>query len=263
MKVAFLQTSPAFGEVERNVERAIKKIGPLDAGLVVLPELFSTGYQFRSREEVRRLSETVPDGYASLRLREAAALTNKTIVAGIAEKSGRRFYNSSVIVTPEGISGVYRKAHLFRNEKRMFSPGDTPFEVYNVGGVRLGMMICFDWLFPEVARTLALKGADIICHPSNLVLPYCPEAMITRSLENRVFSITANRVGTEERIAGESLGFIGSSQVVSPAGTVLIRAGGKKEESGVVEIDPLEARKKDITPENNVLSDRRTDLFGL
>ena len=183
------------------------------------------------------------------------------IVAGLAERVGKKAYNSAVLVGPKGLVGTYRKAHLFWDEKKIFARGDTPFKVYRAGKVRVGMMICFDWLFPEAARTLALLGADVICHPSNLVLPYCPAAMITRSLENRVFTITANRVGTEERVPGKKLKFIGSSQVTSPYGEVLVRAGSKKEEAASVEIDHLMARSKRITPLNDIFKDRRTDLF--
>jgi len=69
--------------------------------------------------------------------------------------------------------------------------------------MRVGMMVCFDWAFPEVARALALKGADLIGHPANLVLTYCQQAMVTRCIENLVFAVTANRYGTEERPHGE------------------------------------------------------------
>lgn len=263
MKAAFAQTLPVFGAIEENVEKAIKKIKALEADLVVLPELFSTGYQFRNRKEALKFSEDASKGYAATRLCETAKALKTHIVAGIAESSGGKAYNSSVLVGPKGVIGVYRKAHLFRDEKKIFSPGDTPLEVYDIGKAKVGMMICFDWLFPEVSRTLALKGADIICQPSNLVLPYCPQAMITRSLENRVFSITANRVGVEERIKGKALSFIGSSQIVAPNGEVLYRAGGKREDARAVEIDPKTARKKNITPVNNIFSDRRTDLFRI
>ncbi len=263
MRVAFIQTEPVFGKIEDNVESAIKKIKRLDAGLIVLPELFSTGYQFRSKEELLRLSEDAKSGYAARRLIEAAKEKKAFIVAGLAEKEGKRAYNSSILVGPKGFMGLYRKAHLFWNEKKIFTAGDTPFRVYDLGRAKIGMMICFDWVFPEAARTLALKGADIICQPSNLVLPYCPQAMITRSIENRVFSITADRIGAEERIKGKALRFIGSSQIVSPAGKVLYRAGDKKEESKAVEIEPKEARDKNITPLNNLIRDRRKDLFSL
>ncbi|WKZ33642.1 MAG: nitrilase-related carbon-nitrogen hydrolase [Thermodesulfobacteriota bacterium] len=263
MRVAFIQTSPVFGDIASNVEKVVKRIARLDAELVVLPELFSTGYQFRSRKELLELAEEVPGGYAVRRLADAAKSKGAYVVAGLAERSGKKAYNSAVLVGPRGHIGTYRKAHLFWDEKKMFTKGDTPFAVYRAGKARVGMMVCFDWIFPEAARTLALMGADIICHPSNLVLPYCPEAMITRSIENRVFTITANRVGAEERVEGKSLRFIGSSQITSPAGEVLARAGGRKEEAGVVEINPFEARRKRITPVNDLFGDRRKDLFKL
>ncbi|MDP2690205.1 MAG: nitrilase-related carbon-nitrogen hydrolase [Deltaproteobacteria bacterium] len=261
MKVAFVQTSPEFGEIEKNVDKAVGRIRSLGAGLVVLPELFSTGYQFRSKKELGELAEDPVEGYAGRSLARAARERKMFIVAGFAERSGGKLYNSAMLVGPRGLVGVYRKAHLFWEEKRLFSPGDTPFRVYDIGQARVGMMICFDWLFPEVARELARKGADIICHPSNLVLPHCPQAMITRSLENRVFTITANRVGSEERVEGTRLRFIGKSQVTAPDGKVLLRAQGRSTAAGAVEIEPKEAREKFITPRNNVIRDLRTDLL--
>ncbi len=263
MKVAFIQTRPAVGRIEYKVESAFNKIKSLGAELVVLPELFSTGYQFRSKDEAFGYSEKVSDGYATSRLEKIARAKAIYIVAGIAERAGRRVYNSSILVGPDGLIGVYRKAHLFWNEKSIFSPGNTAFDVYDIGHAKVGMMICFDWLYPEVVRTLAMKGAEVICHPSNLVLPYCPQAMITRCIENRVYSITANRVGKEERIKGCSLRFIGSSQVVSPDGTVECRAQSSKVEAMVVEIDPKAALNKKITPRNDIFKDRRRDLYDL
>lgn len=262
MKVSFIQTSPVFGDVRKNADRAAEKIAKLDSELIVLPELFSTGYQFRSKKELLDLAEEVPTGYSVKMLIEAAKDKGAFIVAGLAERAGKKAYNSAVLVGPKGLVGTYRKAHLFWDEKKIFAKGDTPFKVYRAGKAKIGMMICFDWLFPEAARTLALLGADIICHPSNLVLPYCPQAMITRSLENRVFTITANRVGTEERVEGKRLKFIGTSQVTSPDGEVLVRAGAAKEAAATIEIDPARARSKRITPLNDIFRDRRTDLFS-
>ena len=258
-----MQTCPEFGDVKANVEAAVKRIERLDAELVVLPELFSTGYQFRSRKECMELSEELSSSYAVKRLKEAAADKGACIVAGLAERDGRKAYNSAVLVGPRGHIGTYRKAHLFWDEKKYFDKGNTPFRVYKAGKARIGIMICFDWVFPEAARTLSLMGAEIICHPSNLVLPFCPDAMITRSIENRVFTITANRVGTEARVRGKVLKFIGTSQVTSPEGEVLVRAGRAREEVGVAEIDPREARVKNITPTNHIFKDRRKDLFRL
>jgi predicted amidohydrolase len=263
MRIGFIQSSPKFGEVDGNVKLALRNIKRVDADLIVLPELFNTGYRFRSVKEVKKLAEPVPNGPTTCKLIEAARESNLYIVAGIAEVSKGKVYNSSVLVGPGGFISVYRKAHLFSTEKRLFTPGNTAFEVHDIGKARIGMMICFDWLFPEAARSLALKGADIICHPSNLVLPHCPQAMITRSLENRVFAVTANRVGSEARVGTERLVFIGKSQVVSPSGEVLVRASATGTATRVVEIDPKLAREKRINPGNDVLADRRRALYSL
>jgi predicted amidohydrolase len=121
-------------------------------------------------------------------------------------------------------------------------------------------MICFDWIFPEVARSLALKGADIICHPSNLILPHCQDAMVTRCIENRVFAITSNRTGTEKR-PKEELTFTGRSQIVDPKGRVLTQANAEEEKLCIIEIDPLLAKDKKVTPNNHIFEDRRTDFY--
>lgn len=258
-----------FGEVEKNLEKAIGFISRKKADLWVLPELFNTGYQFVSKREVADLSETLPGGPTTRRLITVAKERKTSIVAGLVERSGRALYNASVLVGPRGIIGVYRKIHLFYEEKQWFTPGNLPFKVYPVGyrsekggmlRARLGMMICFDWIFPESMRTLALLGADIICHPANLVLPYCPDAMVTRSLENHVFGITANRVGREFR-GKESLEYIGRSEVVDPGGRILCRASDKKEEAYVISIDPKRARNKRLNRFNDLLKDRRSRFY--
>jgi predicted amidohydrolase len=261
MKAGFIQTNPVFGDIEKNVGRAGEIIESLDSDLVVLPELFSTGYQFISREEVMELAEEVPSGFTTQRLIRLSKGKNVFIVFGIAERDGTALYNSAVLTGPEGFLGVYRKAHLFDEEKLWFSAGDTGFRVWETPVGNIGIMICFDWFFPESARTLALKGADIIAHPANLVLPYCPDAMVTRCLENRVFAVTANRTGTEKRGDKEALTFIGRSGIVSPSGRVLCRASGESEESGIAELDLKEARNKDLNTFNNLFSDRRPDLY--
>src|SRR5262249_55396179 len=146
------------------------------------------------------------------------------IAYGFAESDGARLYNAALLVGPQGIVGSYRKLHLFMREKELFDAGETAPPVLHVSDVGVGLMICFDWVFPEVARTLALRGAQILAHPSNLVMPWCQAAMLTRSLENRVFSITANRTGSEPKPDGSTTTFTGRSQVVSPRGELLLRA---------------------------------------
>lgn len=261
MNVAVVQFRPKFGDVAGNIARLVDLMSGEHADLFVLPELALTGYLFESKEEAFALAQAPEarefDAIAGVGREKGAA-----VVIGFAERAGSDLFNSSLLIAPDGSRATYRKIQLFWGEKAVFQPGDRPPSVVEVGGVTLGMMICFDWIFPEVARSLALQGADILCHPSNLVLPYCQEAMVTRCIENRVFAITANRVGTEER-AGRSLTFTGLSEIVAPSGEILVRASGDGEEVHVVEIDPREARGKMITPTNDVLADRRPEVYTL
>lgn len=263
MRVGFFQFAPAFGEVKRNLDQVEAALARVSCDLLVLPELFATGYQFVSQQEVLDLAEPVPEGQTAQRLLNLARAKRMHLVAGLAEREGARCYNSAIVVGPEGFVGLYRKAHLFYEETLFFSPGDTGFKVWDLGTARIGVLICFDWFYPEAARTLALQGADILCHPANLVLPHCPDAMVTRCLENRVFSITANRIGSEERGGKTALTYIGHSEIVTPHGRILHRAPPDREALVVLEIDPRDARDKALTPYNDLFRDRQPPLYRL
>jgi len=259
MKVGYVQFNPAFGEKEKNIRRILKvlKLGAeKGADLLVLPELCNTGYVFETQEEVEKLAEEVPGGCTTRTLVSFTEEENLYVVAGLCERKDGRFFNSAVLVGPEGFIGVYRKAHLFDKEKLRFSKGNEPFRIYEISNARIGMMICFDWIFPEAIRILALKGAQIVCHPSNLVLPYCQKALLGSAVQNRVFIITANRVGAERGVK-----FTGESQILSPDMRVLARSRETGEEVRVVEINPAEADSKRITEHNDLWADRRTDLY--
>jgi len=256
MKVAFYQNCPIYGDVDYNVFTALAALGSVRADLYVVPELFSTGYLFGSRKALAHLAEPVPSGPTTRELIRFCRSEKCAIVAGVAERDGRKLYNTAVLLGPAGLIGKYRKTHLFNQEKLWFDPGNTGFQVWRYKKARIGLMICFDWIFPEAARVLALKGADIICHPSNLVLPYCQCAMTTRSIENRVFTITANRVGKEVR-GNVELTFSGASQITDPKGNVLAIAPGGAAKIAIADIRPEEARNKKVTPGNHILRDRR------
>jgi predicted amidohydrolase len=261
MKAAFYQFTPLFGKKEENIAKVIAAVKDADLDLLVLPELFATGYQFTSTDEVEELSEPIPDGDTTKALSDLSKEKGIYIVAGLPERDGDKFYNSAFLTGPEGYIGSYRKTHLFFEEKKYFSPGDTGFRVWDTPIGKVGIMICFDWFFPESARSLALLGAEVIAHPSNLVLPFCPDAMPVRCLENRVYAITANRTGTEDRKEGEALTFIGKSEVVSPKAEILIRAGEDEEALMIVDIDPSLASDKKLNPFNDILKDRRPDKY--
>jgi predicted amidohydrolase len=261
MRVGFYQFAPVFGEVERNLDLVQRRLSSVQCDLMVLPELFATGYQFTSTAEVSALAEAVPEGPTTQRLIEVARTQSMCLVAGLAEQDRGLHYNSAVVVGPTGLMGCYRKTHLFNEETLFFAPGDTGFQIWDLGPARIGVMVCFDWFYPESARALALKGADIVCHPSNLVLPYCPDAMVTRCLENGVFGITANRIGSEARGGKQRLDYIGSSEIVDPQGRILHRAPRDQEEVFVLEIEPARARSKALNAHNDLLRDRRPSLY--
>lgn len=260
MRIGFIQTTPVFGDRRSNLDHVEMLVCGVAADLVVLPEFFATGYLFSDIGEVMTLAEPVPGGITTESLLRISRSSGTALVAGLPERDGDRLFNSAVLVTPEGDLHTYRKTHLFDREKLFFTPGDTGFRVWEWRGVRIGIMICFDWYFPESARVLALAGAQIIAHPSNLVLPHCPDAMITRCLENRVFSVTCNRSGSETR-HGINLKYIGNSRIISPKGIILGQAGGEDTAVITAEIEPGEADDKRVTSRNDLFADRRTGLY--
>ncbi|KPK30333.1 MAG: acyltransferase [Nitrospira bacterium SG8_35_1] len=262
MKTGFYQFAPAFGKKEENFNKTSAALRDAELDLIVLPEFFAIGYQFISHEEVAALSEPVPNGPTTDFLIDLSRKKNIYISAGLAEKDGDIYYNSAVLTGPEGFIGSYRKTHLFFEETIYFVPGDSGFRVWDTEIGRLGIMICFDWFFPESIRALALLGAEVVVHPSNLVLPYCPDSMPLRCLENRVFAVTANRIGTEQRKEGKPLTFIGNSEVVSPEGKILVRASEDREDLMTAEIDLSLARDKVLNPYNDLLKDRRPEMYG-
>jgi len=261
MKIALFQFAPEFGNVNYNVRKAVDAIAATDADMIVLPELFNTGYQFVSKEEATGLSEEIPSGYTTKAIENLAMRKKIYIVAGIAENSNGEIYNSAILTGPDGFIGIYRKIHLFHEEKLWFAAGDTGFKVWQTPIGNIGIMICFDWFFPESARTLALNGSDIIAHPANLVLPYCPDAMITRCLENRVFAVTSNRIGFEQRGGKKKLTFIGKSQITSAGGEIIHRATSDKEEIVTADIAIDKARDKNLNSLNNIFNDRRKKFY--
>jgi predicted amidohydrolase len=260
MRIGFYQFSPVFGDVKANLQQIERALEGVEVDLIVLPELANSGYLFTSAEEVATLAEPIP-GPTTEFLQKLARRRGCHFVLGLPERAGDLFYNSAVLVGPKGVIGIYRKAHLFYEEKLFFQPGDLGFPIFDVQGVKLGLLICFDHLFPEAARSLALKGAQIICHPSNLVLPtYGQLTTRVRSIENHVFWVLANRCGTEDR-GTKKLTYTGCSQVTASDGSILSEATAEEETLKIVEIDPAKALDKHVTKLNDLFEDRRPDLY--
>ncbi len=260
MLVGVVQFKPELFKIRENVERAYELIKNESADIFVFPELAFTGYTFKKIEEIKSISEDV-NGYSVQFFRRFCVEKKTNVVFGFVEKDGEKVYNSAILIKPDGSYRIYRKTHLFFEEKLFFTPGDTGFWVEDVNGVKVGVAICFDWFFPESFRTLALKGAQLIAHPSNLVMPYCQEANKIRSLENRLFIATANRWG--EEINGEKkYKFTGMSQLTDPKGNVVFRLEPEGDYVKIIEIDENFAYNKQINNFNDIIKDRRPEFYG-
>lgn len=257
MKVGFIQFAPKFGAKKRNLEKITKLVKQArNADLLVLPEMATTGYMVKDRKELMELAEPVPNGPITRRLIKIVKENKVFLVVGLPEKEKNKVYSTAILIGPEGFVGKNRKTHLFLKETLYFDKGNLGFKVFNIGKAKIGIGICFDYMFPEVWRTLALKGAQIFCLPTNLVLPYCMEVMKIRSLENGCFSISTNRVGFER---GQK--FTGGSQIIGPRMEILAKAGRNKKEVKVVKINVSKANNKMITKYNDLLKDRRPKFY--
>ncbi len=261
MKIGYIQFKPAFGDPAVNVATMIDMITSEDADLLVLPELATTGYTFTSKDEIRDMAEEFEYSASLDALQNAARDNGCALVVGFGERSGDKIFNSAALLRPDGSRALHRKNHLFGAEKKFFDLGDLPFAAHDYNGVKLGIIVCFDWYFPESVRSLALQGAQIVCQPANLILQWCQRAMVIRSLENRVFTVTANRYGTES-YGEHSFTFTGASQITSPDGGILASSPKEGDDIQIVEIDPAEAINKNINRWNNLFDDRRPEMYG-
>jgi predicted amidohydrolase len=258
MRVAVGQMDLLVGNVEENLIRIrdiLEKAEKSDVVVLVLPELCNSGYAFKNISEATASAEPIPEGPVSRELLTWSG-GGRLVVAGICERTPEGLYNSALVVGNGEHIATYRKIHLFMNERDWFLPGQEEPPVIEYRGCQFGVMVCFDWLFPEVTRILALNGAQAILHPANLVLPFCQDAMITRSIENRVFTATANRVGTER-----GLNFSGASQITDVKGNRIAQMTSKETGLVWVDIEPTLADDKAVTERNDIFADRRPGLY--
>lgn len=267
--LAGIQIDVALGKNAENVASmqrwTARAKSEASADLVIFPECAVSGYCYESKEEAWEFAEPL-DGPAAQAMLQTAREHNVTIVYGFLERLGDKLHNAANLVSPEGIVATYRKTHLpYLGVDRFSDFGDEPFQVHEVNGLRIGMLICYDGSFPEPSRVLALEGADIIVLPTNwppgsgCTADCVPNA---RALENAVYFAAVNRVGTERGFA-----FVGKSRIVDPNGCVLLRAQEPPtEEMLVATIDPQMAREKHLRRvpgkhEIHRFRDRRPDLY--
>src|SRR3954471_13354604 len=244
MRVAVAQMEPKLAEKERYLEACFARLDEAAAAgaeLLVLPECAIPGYMFDSAEEALPYAEEIPGPSTEAFERECRRLGVHAI-CGLIERDGDTLYNSAILVGPDGLVGSYRKTHLpFLGVDRYVTPGDE-FKVFDTAIGRIGVIICYDLRFPEVTRTLALAGADIVCLPTNFPMAarvQCEVIAPARAAENRIYLLVANRVGKERW--GE---FCGLSQIVDPYGTRLTEAGEAEETLLVADVEIEKARDK-------------------
>lgn len=270
VKIAGVQMDIAFADAVANLEKIhdrLKQTTSAGAELTVFPECTTTGYCFDAFEEAFEYSQDL-QGNSIKQVCEICADLKTSTVFGFLERSdGNRLYNSVALVTASGVVGCYRKIHLpFLGVDRFTTSGACAEAVFAAGDLRVGLNICYDSSFPEAARSLALAGADLIALPTNWppgsgrVADFIPNA---RALENNVYYMSVNRVGTERGFE-----FIGKSKICDPKGGVLASADHADEEILYATIDPAEARQKHLIAvpgqhEVHRFNDRRPSTYHL
>ena len=263
VNVAVVQIAPRVGEYEANQAAVIEAIAGAGADLVVVPELASSGYVFESVQEARSVAR--PAGVALAPWISAAAAAGCVVAGGFAELDGDTLFNSGALVDGSGVLAVYRKLHLWDREQLFFTPGSELPPVVDTAAGRLGLCICYDLEFPEVVRGLALRGAELICAPTKWPDEGRPDGErpmeVVRTMaaasSNRVFVAAADRCGSERGVD-----WVGGSAIIAPSGFPL--AGPGLAAPGVLRasVDLAEARDKRVSERNDVLADRRVDVYG-
>lgn len=256
MKVELVQLAGRDGDTAHNLARALEAIAACaaDTDLVVFPETHLMG--FPTQDTIAALAEPL-DGPTLQAIQQAARVHDIAIAIGMAERDGEHYYNTTVLMTPQGIALRYRKTHLWASDKGIFTAGDR-YATALWKGVRVGVLICFDIEFPESARALGQLGAELIIVTNGNMDPYGPThrtAIMARAMENQAFAVMVNRVG----MGDDGLVFAGGSAVVDPFGNLLCEAGREEcRQVMVLDFDRLQAARNDY----RYLDERRLTLPG-
>ena len=260
MRLAAYQMRAVAGEVAANlatIAEAAAEAARRGAELLVLPELAITGYG--AGDAIAELAEPA-EGPQIDSVARIATENGLAVACGFAERAGDAVYNSAALVTPDARRVVYRKCHLYgAYERRLFVPGNTPPGLIELGGMRIGLLICYDVEFPEAVRRLAVAGADVVAVPTALPesehAAFIAERVVpVRAFENQVALVYSNHAGVDALFA-----YAGRSCIVMPDGTDAARASASAAELIVADYEP--ARFTASREANSYLADRRADLF--
>ncbi|MFI5619079.1 carbon-nitrogen hydrolase family protein [Streptomyces sp. NPDC051567] len=260
LRTALLQSSGRLGDTAENLkalEEAAARAARDGAGLLVTSEMFLTGYALEV-QDVARLAEPA-DGMSARAIGEIARRHGIAVLYGYPERAGDAVFNAAQLIGPEGRTlANYRKTHLFGCfEQDAFTPGDLPVVQAELGGLRVGIMICYDVEFPENVRAHALAGTDLLLVPTAQMHPFqfvAEQLVPVRAFENQMYIAYVNRTGPEGAFE-----FVGLSCLAGPDGITRTRAG-RGEELVLGEADPelLRASRE----ANPYLRDRRPGLYA-
>lgn len=255
MRVELAQLPGQDGNIEANLESARKAIAACSPGtqLIVFPETHLMG--FPTEHNIAALAQPL-DGPALSAIKQAAADKGVAVVIGLAESHQGKFFNTTVLITPEGLAMAYRKTHLWASDRGVFEAGHSLVSC-EWNGLRIGLLICYDIEFPEAARALASIGMDVLIVTNGNMDPYGPvhrNAIIARAMENQVFAVMVNRCGN-----GEGMTFPGGSAVVDPFGRMVVECA-RDATQVAVELDLMQLERSRAP--YRYLNDRRIALQG-
>lgn len=271
IRIGCVQTNPVFGDIESNLKKFEQFVSKAEADLLIFPELAFSGYFFTSANEAKKYAERI-NGPLLEKIRHIAKEHNIAIVTGFLEEDNGVLYNSAVAIDRNGeLAGHYRKIHLFYYETQVFATGNLGFPVFDIqvkNGeiIKLGLEICYDWRFPEATRTLAVKGAEVIAMPSNIVTTtgMLIETLKVRAFENKVIIAFSDRVGTEKADINnnlEELVFRGESCIINYNGDIISVDTSQEESITYADILPESTRSKTINKFNDIIFDRQNKIY--
>lgn len=264
IRVAAVIMNCPVGRVQDNLDRMagwIKTAKKEAADLVCFPEMNITGYS--TRKKIKESAETVP-GTISQSVSALAQEFKLAIMAGILEKdSGGRVFASHLMVTPRGVAGIYRKIHIAPPETDVFSAGDT-IALFEIKGVKLGIQLCYDVHFPELSTRMATDGADVIFMPHASPRGTPAEKfdswmrhLPARAFDNGVYVVACNQTGNNR----SGLNFPGLSVILDPAGRIIKKNIGGKEDIIVADLKAGELKKVRGHRMRYFLPNRRPELY--
>ena len=254
MRVAVGQMDVKLGNKTANIEKVkelIRRAAEEKAEVICLPELFTTGFP---KENIVELAEPIP-GETTEKMRGLAMENNILVAGSILEKDRGTIFNTAVLVAPEGLVGKYRKVHPFLEEASHITGGNE-YNVFDTRVGKIGLLVCYDAAFPEAARLLSLQGAQVILLPSNWMNPFLDQwRLVTsaRALDNQVWLVATNRIGSDETNT-----YFGRSRIVSPYGNAVAECG-EDEDVVIVEADP--GKTIEFKGMVNFLRDRKPQTY--